>query len=114
VYGGPDVGAKQREAYPDIGPIDIAIPPGRAYTAALAAARGMGWEIVASDSSAGRIEATATSTWYGFKNDVVVRVTPTDRGSRVDVRSESREGQSDGGTNARLIRQFVARVQQAV
>jgi uncharacterized protein (DUF1499 family) len=114
VYGGPDVAAKQHEAYPDIGPMDIAIAPGPAFAASLVAARGVGWEIVAADSAAGRIEATATSAWFGFKSDIVVRVAPTDHGSRVDVRSESRDGASDGGSNARLIRRFLARLQQAV
>jgi len=77
---------------------------------ALAAARASGWAIVAADSAAGRIEATATTAWFGFKDDVVVRVAPEGTGSRVDVRSVSRVGKSDVGANARRIREYLERV----
>jgi len=73
----------------------------------------MGWTIVAADSTAGRIEATATTFWYGFKDDVVIRLTPSDRGTRVDVRSESRVGGSDIGTNARRIREYLTKLRGA-
>ena len=81
-YGGEDVAAKQKQAYPDIVPLALAVPPDRAFDRALAAARGMGWEMVASDPAGGRIEATDTTFWFGFKDDVVVRVTPQPSGSR--------------------------------
>jgi uncharacterized protein (DUF1499 family) len=68
----------------------------------------MGWELVASDSAAGRIEATATTPWFGFKDDVVVRVRPDGSGSRIDVRSVSRVGKSDVGANAKRIRTYLA------
>jgi uncharacterized protein (DUF1499 family) len=70
----------------------------------------MGWELVASDSTAGRIEATATTPWFGFKDDVVVRVRPEGSGSRIDVRSVSRVGKSDVGANAKRIRAYLADV----
>ena len=56
----------------------------------------------------GRLEATATTPWFGFKDDVVVRLTPAGTGSRVDVRSKSRVGRSDLGANAKRIRAFLA------
>jgi uncharacterized protein (DUF1499 family) len=67
----------------------------------------MGWELVAAEDAAGRIEATDTTFWYGFKDDVVVRVRPADGGSRVDVRSVSRVGGGDAGTNARRVRAYL-------
>ena len=70
----------------------------------------MGWEIVASELAEGRIEATATTFWFGFKDDVVVRVTPTDSGSRIDVRSVSRVGRSDVGANAERITAYLAQI----
>ena len=73
----------------------------------------MGWALVAADSAQGRLEATATTRWFGFKDDVVVRVRPDGAGSRVDVRSVSRVGGSDVGTNAARIRGFVARITDA-
>jgi len=68
----------------------------------------MGWEMVAADGAAGRIEATDTTFWYGFKDDVVIRIRPAAEGSRVDVRSLSRVGGGDVGTNAKRIRAYVA------
>jgi len=112
-YGGPEVAAKQRAAYPDIQPTLLALAPAEAFQRALAAARDMGWAIVATDSAAGRIEATATTFWYGFKDDVVIRLTPSDHGTRIDVRSESRVGGSDIGTNARRIREYLKRLNGA-
>jgi len=107
-YGGPDVAAKQRAAYPDIVPLTLNLPPARAFDRALTAVRAMGWDLVASDPAGGRIEATDTTFWFGFKDDVVVRVQPQENGSRVDVRSLSRVGGGDIGANAARIRKYLA------
>jgi len=109
-YGGPAVAAQQRKGYPDLGPALLDLAPRQAFDAALATARDMGWEIVDANPGQGRIEATDTTFWFGFKDDVVVRVAPTESGSRVDVRSLSRVGRSDVGTNAKRIRAFLARL----
>jgi uncharacterized protein (DUF1499 family) len=109
-YGGSEVADAQRRSYPDIKPLLLSVPAGAAYNRALASARGMGWDLVASDSTAGRIEATATTPWFGFKDDVVVRVRPEGSGSRIDVRSVSRVGKSDLGMNAKRIRSYLADV----
>jgi uncharacterized protein (DUF1499 family) len=109
-YGGSEVAAAQRAGYPDLHSLMVHLAPGPAFARALGAARAMGWTIVAADSTAGRIEATATTPWFGFTDDVVVRVEPDPVGSRVDVRSVSRVGQSDVGTNARRIRAYLARL----
>ena len=58
----------------------------------------------------GRIEATATTRWFGYKDDVVVRIRPEGNGSRVDVRSASRVGASDVGANAARVREFLGRL----
>jgi uncharacterized protein (DUF1499 family) len=109
-YEGAEIARQQREAYPDIGPLRLPLAPGEAFARALAAARASGWEIVGADSAAGRIEATATTAWFGFKDDVVVRIAPEEGGSRVDVRSVSRVGKSDVGANAERIRKYLARL----
>jgi uncharacterized protein (DUF1499 family)/uncharacterized membrane protein len=106
-YGGPELAAQQRRGYPDLQPLSLTLPPNQAFDKALAAARTLGWEIVASDPAAGRIEATDTTFWFGFKDDVVVRVAEAPGGSRVDVRSVSRVGLSDVGTNAARIRTYL-------
>lgn len=109
-YGGPAIAAQQQKAYPDVKPLVIAAPPAEAMQKALDAARSMGWEVRASDTDSGRLEATATTTWFGFKDDVVVRIRPQGTGSRVDVRSVSRVGVSDVGANAKRIREFLSRL----
>jgi len=109
-YGGPDLAAQQKKAYPQIVPLELPVPPERAYEEALAAARDMGWTIVSADAAGRRIEATATTPFFGFKDDVVVRVGATDKGSRIDVRSLSRIGRSDLGANARRIESYLGRI----
>jgi uncharacterized protein (DUF1499 family) len=107
-YDGAHAAAEQRRAYPDIQPLMLAMPVARAFEAALGAARRMEWEIVAADRAAGLIEAVATTRLIRFKDDVVVRLRPEGGGTRVDVRSKSRLGSGDLGTNARRIRRFLA------
>ena len=70
----------------------------------------MGWEVVAADPAAGRIEAVATTFWFGFKDDIVVRVAPAGAGSLIDARSKSRVGVGDLGTNAQRLRAYLERL----
>jgi uncharacterized protein (DUF1499 family)/heme exporter protein D len=109
-YGGPEIAAEQQKGYPDLKPLLVKQPPREAVQRAIDAARALGWEIVASDAAAGRVEATDTTAWFGFKDDIVVRVRPEGGGSRIDVRSVSRVGLSDLGANAKRIRAFLARL----
>ena len=106
-YGGMDIAKQQQQAYPDIKSLIVKTPPNETVQKAIDAARSQGWYIVASDTPAGRIEATDTTAWFGFQDDVVVRVRPEGAGSRVDVRSVSRVGKSDVGANAKRIRGFL-------
>lgn len=103
----PEVAEVQKGAYPQIRPLELAVPPAAAFARALAAAREMGWEVVAAEEREGRIEAVATTRWFGFKDDVVVRLTPAAGGARIDVRSKSRVGRSDVGANAKRIERFL-------
>ena len=112
-YGGPEIAAQQRQGYPDVQPVSLPVPPDQAFDRALAAARTMGWEIIASDPPSGRIEATDTTFWFGFKDDVVIRVAAAPNGSRIDVRSKSRVGLSDVGTNAARIRKYLAALKES-
>ena len=111
-YGGAEIARQQLAAYPDVRPLQMTMTGTQAFDRALHVARAMGWEIVASDPATGRIEATATTLWFGFKDDVVVRVQPSENGSRIDVRSTSRVGKSDVGANARRIRAYLAKLAQ--
>ncbi len=107
-YEGAEAARQQQAAYPDIQPAVLDNAPAQAFDRALEVARKMGWDIVAAELATGRIEATATTFWFGFKDDVVIRITPAASGSRLDIRSASRVGRSDIGTNAKRIRAYLA------
>ncbi len=106
-YGGPEVADAQLAAYPDLQTHRMDAAPEQAFARVEQAARSLGWEIVEADPATGRIEATDTTFWFGFKDDVVIRIEPDAAGSRVDVRSVSRVGKSDVGANAARIRAFL-------
>ncbi len=110
-YGGIEVAKQQQKGYPDIKSLVVKGTPADTMQRAIDAARSMGWEIVASDAPAGRIEATDTTTWFGFKDDIIVRVRPDPSGgSRIDVRSVSRVGSSDVGANAKRVRKYLSKL----
>jgi uncharacterized protein (DUF1499 family) len=110
-YGGPEIAAQQQKAYEDIKPLVVKTPPAEELQRAIDAARSLGWQVIASDAASGRIEATDSTSWFGFKDDIVVRVRgQPDGGSRVDVRSVSRVGRSDLGANAARVRKYLAKL----
>ena len=86
------------------------LPPAEAFRRVDAVAMAMGWDVVARAPNDGRIEAVDTSKWFGFSDDIVVRIVPAGAGSKIDIRSKSRVGRSDLGANAHRIRAFTARL----
>lgn len=104
----PDLAEQQQKAYPDLATLTVSEQPGKVYEAALETAKQMGWTIDASTPEKGLIEATAVTKLIGFKDDVAIRVTETEGGAAVDVRSVSRVGMSDLGANAKRIRAYLA------
>jgi len=109
-YGGPAVAKLQRSAYPEVAPLILPLPPNRAYDRAMDAVHKMGWTVVEGNNREGRIEAIDSTFWFGFKDDIVVRIRPEGNDSRLDVRSLSRVGLSDIGTNAKRIVAYLAAV----
>lgn len=107
-YPGEEVAKQQREGYPDIQTLAVEDTPAEALRKARKTLEDMGLEIVAVEPKEGRIEATATTFWFGFKDDVVIRIVADGGGSRLDVRSKSRVGRSDVGANAARIRRFLS------
>ena len=103
----PGFAAIQAKGYPALTGITLPTPPAATFDTALAAARAQGWDVVSSDAAAGRIEATDTVPWWGFKDDVVIRLTPEGAGTHVDMRSKSRVGKGDLGVNAKRISDFL-------
>jgi len=88
-------------------------PAGRetVYEEVLALVEGNGWELVTASPETGLIEATETSTWFGFKDDVAIRISQGDDGTFVDMRSVSRVGLSDLGANAKRVGNFMTELE---
>jgi len=104
----------QAQAYADIRPLILEDDTAVVFGQAKAAVKQMGWAIKSENVEAGILEATDTTFWYGFKDDVVIRISPSEGGgSVVDVRSVSRIGGSDIGANAARIRKFLAIMKKA-
>lgn len=108
VYAGLYSAEQQRTFYPDIEPVQIELPPDRAYAIALKLVNRRRWFIV--DERApqpprriGRIEAVARTPIMGFREDISIRVQPDGEESRIDVRSASRYFDSDLGSNAARV-----------
>lgn len=110
VYEGAALAATQKAAYPDLQPLRLSSPVAEVLARSQALAHELGWQVVVVDPASGRLEATDTTSWFGFKDDVVIRLRPTDDGTLVDVRSVSRVGKGDLGANANRIRRFLARL----
>ncbi len=106
-YAGEESAAAQREAYPQIQPLMLNTPKEEVIDEIVNLIAGRGWEMVAINRQEGRVEATEKLAWFGFKDDVVLRITESNGGSRVDMRSKSRIGRSDIGVNADRIDSFL-------
>jgi len=99
--------------YADLLPQRFDQPYYRVFDAALATAQALGWKVEIEDRNAGEIHAVAT-TLFRFKDDVMITVSRDGEGAVVNVRSRSRTGKGDFGTNARRIRRFQAELAKRV
>ena len=104
------VSALQHTYYEDIRADEVLTSPEKLFKRAVTAAYAMGWNIVAVAPDEGRLEATDTSFFFGFTDDIVIRVKPAGMGARLDIRSESRVGQGDWGRNAARVRAYMKRL----
>ena len=113
-YDGPEVADQQKSAYPDLAPLMTTTPKDKVFEAARQTIQDMDLQLTGADLAEGRLEASDTSFWYGFTDDLVVRIAETPQGTRVDVRSKSRVGRSDLGQNAKRVRAFLQRLKSQV
>jgi hypothetical protein len=104
--------ALQKRYYPDVKTIGELTTPTKLFQHALAAAKAMGWTIasVAPARDGGQIEATDTTFFFGFTDDIAIRVRRSGQGARLDIRSKSRVGVSDFGRNTYRIRAYVRKL----
>lgn len=98
----------QRAAYPHVRPLELPLSFDDAFEMVLALVNARGWEVLSADPEESQIEAIARSRLFGFEDEVAIRVTETDAGSVIDMRSRSRLGQIDRGANARRIAAILA------
>ena len=108
-YDAAKLAPLQTEAYPDVKSLQTDLDRAAALARSVTVLEDMGLEIVAADPEGRIVEATFTSFWFGFKDDLVVRVRPQGTGSLIDLRSVSRVGESDLGANAKRISEFLGR-----
>ena len=118
-YPGPSAARVQLAAYPDLQPLRVGVSLEDAYDAAHAVVHDQGWRIVAErppseEGGPARIEAVARTLLMGFKDDVVIRISEEFGGVRVDIRSASRYGSHDLGTNARRIQAFIFTLREEI
>ncbi|MBB4303882.1 uncharacterized protein (DUF1499 family) [Rhodobium orientis] len=114
-----DVRERQRAAYPDIVPRRFPLEPSQMFEAAKRAVAGLGWQMVSEmppvePFNEGHLQAIDRTLLFALPDDVAIRILPDDYGARLDVRSASRYGRHDIGTNARRIREFFAALDDAV
>jgi len=102
----PDTIAQQKVAYPDISPVIVDLATTEAFARSVAAAKALGWEVIAQDEQTGTLEAVDTTAIMGFKDDIAIRISREGDSSIIDLRSVSRVGVSDLGANAKRIRAF--------
>lgn len=95
--------SERPKPYLPIEPLRIEATKAEVYAKALELVEARGWSVVTVDEVGGLIEATHTSSWWGFKDDVAIRLRSEGDATRVDMRSISRVGQSDLGANARRV-----------
>ena len=103
--------AIHRKAYGDITTLHLPLDTAKAMGRATRLVQARGWAIAKVDAASGTIEATDTSLFFRFKDDVIVRIRPDlspAGGASLDMRSVSRVGESDIGVNAKRIRAFLA------
>ncbi|MEE9451805.1 MAG: DUF1499 domain-containing protein, partial [Gammaproteobacteria bacterium] len=109
-YAGESIAAQQRDAYPYIITTYSSLSPAETFGSALAIVRKLNWNVIATDAvneDESIIESTQSSFWFGFTDDIVIRIQAAKGGSKIVIRSVSREGVRDIGPNAKRIKNFI-------
>lgn len=111
-YPGESFAAQQRDGYPDLAPLRLALTPDAAYAKVKSTAQSMeSWRITRDDAATRTLEGVEETWLFRFKDDFVIEVRPAESGSVVHMRSKSRDGQGDVGANAKRIERFFAALQ---
>lgn len=106
-YAGVEVATQQRAAYPELQTLNYTQSKSELVEATKQVIDHLGWQLVNIDADQGIVEATDRTMWFGFKDDVIVRISDNGSERLVDIRSKSRVGGSDLGKNAERIHGFI-------
>ena len=101
----------QKRAYPEVKPLREMEPGSPTpvmvlYWHAFEVSKHMGWNVVAFDPKARTVEATEIDFWTGDTSDIAIRVRQAGMGARLDIRAKSRNGQTDAGRNAAIVKAY--------
>ncbi len=114
VHYEPSFGALQTAAYPDIKPMLVQRSLIDVYSAVHDVIKALNWKIIDEQAPeatrSGHIEAVDRTFFFGFTDDISIRVTGSVKAAKIDIRSSSRFGPHDLGRNAQRIRYFMAEV----
>lgn len=113
-YAGEATAEQQRQGYPELTTLIYSESRAELVSAIEKAAKNLGWELVNTDANQSIIEATDTTVWFGFKDDIIIRITDNGNERLVDIRSKSRVGGSDLGKNAERIHDFIEELDRVV
>lgn len=123
-YPGATFGTQQARAYPDLKPMLLNRSHAEAFELVVDALKRQGLTIVrqqkpdSETDTPGFIEAVDRTLILGLYGDVAVRVSGTSEAARVDLRSASRYGSADLGSNAErlrtIMREIVARMEETI
>lgn len=119
-YAGLYTAEQQRTAYSDIEPDLTNVSAQEAYNAVMKVITKRKWHVVDARPPQGTaprdglIEAIARTPVLGFRDDVAVRVRATQEGARIDIRSASRYGRHDLGTNAARVRSLIEDIDEVL
>lgn len=104
----------QRMYYPAVRTMELDAEAAEVYASVLALVQRNGWRLADNIPPAanrdGQIEAIASTPLMGFREDIAIRVRRSGAMVRVDMRSASRYGSRDFGTNARRVESFLAQL----
>lgn len=100
----------QMEYYPNLKPLFLNMPCKLVISRIVNQARKIpNWEILSVEEN--KIQVVASTFMMKFKDDVVIELRPASEGCEVHMRSRSRIGKGDFGTNARRIKSFLNQIQ---
>jgi hypothetical protein len=101
--------------FPELTARSYTLPPEKIYPLAEASIDQLGWSVMNADELHHELHAVVETPVLKFKDDIRISIGALpDRGSVVHIRSQSRAGQGDLGTNTRHILDFYNQLEKGL